>query len=108
MNERELCETLERAENKIWSCGCPYLALSEEMGYVSAWAATHDPHLGLSNLGRIGVTDCLKTSGFNTEYSQFIYEMIEKGHTMDKIGNRIMDGTAKKWNYWRWRENEDE
>ena len=62
MNERELCSTLERAEAKIWSCGCPYLALSEEMGYVSAFAATHDPHLGLSNLGRIGVKDCLRTS----------------------------------------------
>ena len=31
---RELGETLERAEAKIWSCGCPYLAFSEETGYI--------------------------------------------------------------------------
>ena len=62
----ELGETLERAEAKIWSCGCPYLAFSEETGYMSAFAATHDPVVGLSNLGRIGVTDCLRTAGFST------------------------------------------
>ena len=108
MNERELCSTLERAEAKIWSCGCPYLALSEEMGYVSAFAASHEPHLGLSNLGRIGVKDCLRTSGFQTEYAQFIYEMIEKGYGLDIIGNRIMDGTAKTWTDWKYREEQRE
>jgi len=101
--DRELGETLERAEAKIWSCGCPYLALSEETGYMSAYAATHDPIVGLSNLGRIGVTDCLRTAGFPTVYAQFIYERIEDGWGLDTIGQRIIDGTAKDWNEWKYR-----
>ena len=52
MSERqELVDTLYRADKKIYSCGCPYLALSDELGYITAYAVRRDPHLGLSNFG---------------------------------------------------------
>ena len=38
MERDELAEVLFRADRKIYSCGCPYLALSDELGYITAWA----------------------------------------------------------------------
>ena len=97
-NEYELCELLYRAEDKIFSCGCPYLALAEEMGYISCYVATHNPDKGLSNFGRISTKQCFKTGGYSTEYALYTYKMIEEGLPLDKIGDNILEHKAKVWN----------
>ena len=97
-NEYELCELLYRAEDKIFSCGCPYLALAEEMGYISCYVATHNPDIGLSNFGRISTKQCFRTAGFSTEYAMYTYKMIENGLPLTKIGDNILEHKAKVWN----------
>ena len=98
MNEAELGQICSRADNLIWSCGCPYLALSEELGYITMYVATHNPDKGLSNFGRLSVRQMMQTAGFSTEYAQFIYEKLERGWALVKIGNFIAQMKAKQWN----------
>lgn len=89
MERDELAEVLFRADRKIYSCGCPYLALSDELGYITAWAVRNDPILGLSNFGRLSVKKMLRTAGFSTNYGQFIYECLENGDTLEEIGRKL-------------------
>ena len=89
MERDELAEVLFRADKKIYSCGCPYLALSDELGYLTAWAVRNDPHLGLSNFGRLSVKKMLSTSGFSHTYAQFIYEKLEAGWSLEEIGRSL-------------------
>ena len=98
MNEAELGQICSRADNLIWSCGCPYLALSEELGYITMYVATHNPDKGLSNFGRLSVRKMMMTAGFSTEYAQFIYEKLEEGWSLERIGNAIAQMKAKEWN----------
>ena len=106
--ESELSETLSRADNLIFSCGCPYLALSEELGYLTMYLATHSPDLGLSNFGRLSVRKMLRTAGFSQEYAQFIYEKLEAGWSLERIGNAIGQYKAEEWNERRRYERERE
>ena len=90
MSERqELVDTLYRADKKIYSCGCPYLALSDEMGYITAYAVRRDPHLGLSNFGRLSVKKMLKTGGFGLSYAKYIYENLEEGRSLYEIARSL-------------------
>ena len=85
-NEKdELIEILRRSDIKIYSCGCPYLALSDELGYITAYSVTHNADMGLSNFGRLSVRKMLKTAGFSTKYAQRIYEYLENGYSLHKI-----------------------
>ena len=90
--KRALVDYLLRADKRKFSCGCPYLALADELGYITMYAATHNPAIGLSNFGRISVTKMLKTYGFSTEYAQFIYEELEDGRTLHQIAESIHGG----------------
>ena len=89
----ELAEILRRSDKKIYSCGCPYLALADEIGYVTAYASIHDPKLGLSNFGRISVQSMLKCGGFTSrlrkKYAQAIYEHLENGYSLHQIAERL-------------------
>ncbi len=89
----ELVEILRRSDKKIYSCGCPYLALSDEIGYITAYASTHDSKLGLSNFGRISVQAMLKCGGFSDrlrqKYAQAIYEHLENGYSLHDIAEKL-------------------
>ena len=105
--ETELFEVLSMAHQKTTSAGCPYLALAEEMGYISIWGATHLPDVGLSNFGRLSTHKIMQTGGFPTEYAQFIYEKLEEGFELDSIATSILCGEAREWNYDREERDED-
>ena len=90
--KRKLIDYLLRADKRIFSCGCPYLALADELGYITAYAATHNPDIGLSNFGRISVIKMLRNYGFSTEYAQYIYEELEAGRTLHQIAEGIHGG----------------
>lgn len=98
MNEAELSQICSTADKHIFSCGCPYLALAEELGYISMYVATHNADKGLSNFGRLSVRKMIQTAGFSTEYAQFIYEKLEDGWTLEKIGDHIGQYKAQEWN----------
>ena len=89
----ELAEILRRSDKKIYSCGCPYLALSDELGFITAYASIHDPKLGLSNFGRISVQSMLKCGGFSDrlrhKYAQAIYEHLENGYSLHQIAEKL-------------------
>ena len=89
----ELVEILRRSDKKIYSCGCPYLALSDEIGYITAYASTHDSKLGLSNFGRLSVQSMLKCGGFSDllrkKYAQAIYEHLENGYSLHQIAEKL-------------------
>tara|TARA_R100001530_G_scaffold100305_1_gene69719 strand:+ start:689 stop:1009 length:321 start_codon:yes stop_codon:yes gene_type:complete len=85
----ELIETLRRSEAKIYSCGCPYLAFSDELGYITAYAVRNNADLGLSNFGRMSVRKMLKTGGFSTKYAQRIYEYLENGLSLHEIAEEL-------------------
>ncbi len=96
MNEAiSLIHDLREAEKKIFSCGCPYLALSDQMGYITAEAVRTNPQIGLSNFGRLSVTKILQTNGYTTNYAHFIYRFIEKGMPLDKIAMKILVNEIK-------------
>jgi hypothetical protein len=80
------------AHKKIWSTGCPYLALADQLGYLTAYAVRKDPHLGLSNFGRLSVKKMLKNAGFSIRYAKFIYRSLECGEELDQIGKDMIDG----------------
>ena len=91
--KQELIEILRRSDKKIYSCGCPYLALSDEIGYITAYAVKHDSKLGLSNFGRLSVIKMLKTGGFSRKlierYAQFIYECLEDCKSLHEVAEKI-------------------
>ena len=90
MNNRiSLVKALYRADKKIYSCGCPYLALSDEMGYITAYAVRRDPHLGLSNFGRLSVKKMLRTGGYPTTYARYIYDNLEEGRSLYEIARSL-------------------
>tara|TARA_R110000824_G_scaffold8714_1_gene39393 strand:+ start:5017 stop:5292 length:276 start_codon:yes stop_codon:yes gene_type:complete len=90
MSERqELVDVLYRADDKIWSCGCPYLALSDELGYITAYAVRTNPNLGLSNFARLSVKKMLRTAGFSLTYAKYIYQNLEDGRTLKEIGRSL-------------------
>jgi len=99
--KQELIEILRISDSKIYSCGCPYLALSDELGYITAYAVKHDSKLGLSNFGRLSVKKMLKTAGFSDKlvkrYSQFIYECLESGYSLHKIAEKIAQKMLYKY-----------
>jgi len=89
-SERQsLVKALYRADKKIYSCGCPYLALSDEMGYITAYTVRRDPHLGLSNFGRLSVKKMLRTGGYTTTYARYIYDNLEEGRTLHEIARSL-------------------
>ena len=96
MNEAiSLIHELREAEKKIFSCGCPYLALSDQMGFITAEAVRTNPQIGLSNFGRLSVTKILQTNGYTTNYANFIYRFIEIGMPLDKIAMKILVNEMK-------------
>ena len=93
MNQtQELIQVLKRAGENIASKGCPYLALSDELGYLTVYSATHNANIGLSNLGRLSVRKMLQTGGFSTKYAQYIYEELENGKSLTSISENFMEG----------------
>ena len=90
--KKVLVDCLLRADRRKFSCGCPYLALADELGYITMYAATHSPDIGLSNFGRLSVRKMLKTYGLSTDYAQFIYEELENGKTLHQIAEEIHGG----------------
>ena len=85
----ELVEILRRSDKKIYSCGCPYLALADELGYITPYLVRNNAEIGLSNLGRLSVRKMLKTAGFSTKYAQRIYEYLENGYSLHKIAEKL-------------------
>ena len=94
---KELIEILRRSDKKIFSCGCPYLALADEIGYITAYAVRHDSTIGLSNFGRISVQSMLKCGGFSDrlrqKYAQAIYEHLENGYSLHEIAEKLAGKT---------------
>jgi hypothetical protein len=91
MSNLKLADTLERADKKIWSCGCPYLALSDEVGYLTM----HDVKSNPSNFGRLSMSKIMRYAGLDTDYSQFVYECLECGKSLDEVSKyfRVDDET---------------
>ena len=93
MNQtQELIQVLKRAGENKASKGCPYLALSDELGYLTVYSATHNASIGLSNLGRLSVKKMLQTGGFSTKYAQYIYEELECGKSLTSIAENFSEG----------------
>jgi len=75
--KQQIAELLQRAEEKIFSTGCPYLAIAEETGFITSFVVRKNP----SNFGRLSMKKMLQTGGYNPEHSQFIFECLEIGLT---------------------------
>ena len=90
--KQEIINVLKRAGDKRESKGCPYLALSDELGYITTYVATHNADKGLSNLGRLSVRKMLQTGGFSTKYAQYIYEELENGKSLTSLSENFMEG----------------
>jgi hypothetical protein len=90
--KQEIINVLKRAGDKRESKGCPYLALSDELGYITTYVATHNADKGLSNLGRLSVRKMLQTGGFSTKYAQYIYEELECGKSLTSIAENFSEG----------------
>ena len=100
MNERkQLVEVLRRSDQKKYACGCPYLALSDELGYITVYAVRNNAQLGLSNFGRLSVRKMLRTGGFSTKYAQFIYECLEEGRSLHKIAEMLNGGLLYEFSH---------
>ena len=86
MNRRQreqLAEILDNAHDKIYSCGCPYLALADEIGFITPYVVKHNP----SNFGRMSLKKIVACGGFDKQHSQFIFECLELGYTLRRIAH---------------------
>jgi len=91
MSNLLIADTLERADKKIWSCGCPYLALSDEVGFFTMEDVKRNP----SNFGRLSMSKIMRYGGLDTNYSQFVFECLECGRSLLEVSKyfRLNDET---------------
>ena len=102
MNRRQreqLAEILDNANDKIYSCGCPYLALADEIGFITPFVVRKNP----SNFGRMSLKKILLCGGFgqknqNTkeyrvQHSKFIFQCLELGYDLSTIAKFL------RWRY---------
>ena len=83
-NMKFIINAFEKADKKTYSYQCPYLALADELGYIT-------PHVILSlpsQFERLSTREMLDCSGLNHISSKRIWRMIEKGSPLlDIAGN---------------------
>lgn len=87
----ELAKILSNAHKKLYSCGCPYLALADEIGFITPYVVKHNP----SNFGRLSMNKIIQCGGFDTQHSQFIFECLELGFSLEKV-SKILTMDYKK------------
>jgi hypothetical protein len=83
-NMKFVINALEKADKKTYSYQCPYLALADELGFIT-------PHIIMSlpsQFERLSTRKMLDCSGLNNINSNRIWRMIEDGlPLLDIAGN---------------------
>ena len=86
-NMKYIINALEKADDKTYSYQCPYLALADELGYIT-------PHVILSlpsQFERLSTREMLNCSGLDHINSKRIWRMIEKGLPLIDIASRLRE-----------------
>ena len=83
-NMKFIINALENADKKTYSYQCPYLALADELGFITPYIVMSLP----SQFGRLSMRKMIKCSGIDNINSNRIWKMIENGLSLlDIAGN---------------------
>ena len=91
-NMKFIITALEKADKKTYSYQCPYLALADELGYITPYIIMSLP----SQFDRLSTRKMLDCSGLDNINSIRIWKMIENGLPLLDISTKL----RKQYNWY--------